>query len=193
MPEISNDLRILHPSMNIKMKRHYSLLAACALLAIMTFTACPPSNAGGTTGTDTTKVDSLPPAPVHDYGAAIINLERSECFGTCPSYLLTLDGSGKVSYLGRNHVAVKGLQTGVVSAEAFKGLVDEFFKADYFALQDSFDSDITDVPHAITSLMIDGKTKRIFDRDGAPAKLRALENQIDVVAGSDKWVKAAEE
>ncbi len=174
------------------MKKSYSLLAAFALLAALVFTACPSTNGGGGAGTDTTKVDSVPPAPGHDYGGAVITLEREVCFGRCPSYTLKIEGNGKVSYEGRQFVAVTGAQSGQVSPDSVKVLVDEFFKMDYFALPDSFDSQITDVPHYITSISIDGKYKRVFDRDGAPAALHALEDRIDQVAGSGKWVVAEE-
>jgi hypothetical protein len=173
------------------MKKTPILLMAFALLAALTFTACPPSKPSGNGDGDTTKVDSVP-TPTHDYGAAVITLERSTCFGRCPSYTLRIEGNGNVSYLGRDFVAVKGAQTSQITPGAVKGLVDEFFRIDYFALQDSFDSQITDVPHCITSLSIDGQSKRIFDRDGAPASLRALEDKIDSVANTSQWVTAPE-
>jgi Domain of unknown function (DUF6438) len=167
------------------------LLAAFAILAMLTFTACPPAKPGGGT-TDSTQTDSVPPVATHDYGKAVITLERTVCFGKCPAYTLKIDGRGKVDYNGLDFVAVTGAQSSQITPEAVKGLVDEFFKIDYFALQDSFDSPITDVPSYTTSLSIDGKTKTVFNRAGGPEALHALENKIDEVANSAQWVKAPE-
>jgi hypothetical protein len=169
----------------------FSLLLALALVAALTFSACPPVKPGGG-GTDTTQTDSLPPVATHDYGGAVLTLERTTCFGRCPSYTLKVEGNGKISYEGRDFVAVTGPQTSQITPAAVQGLVDEFFKIDYFSLQDTFTSSITDVPDFITSLSIDGKQKTVFDRDGAPAPLRALENKIDEVTNSAQWVKAPE-
>ena len=174
------------------MKNRNVLLLAFALLAVVAFSACPAPGTGNGGGTDTTHVDTVPPAPVHDYGAAVITLERSVCFGKCPSYTLRIEGNGKVSYEGRDFVAVKGAQTAQITPDAVKALADEFFKIDYFALQDSFDAPVTDIPHTISSINIDGKTKRIFNRMGGPETLKALETKIDSIAVSSQWVVAPE-
>jgi hypothetical protein len=174
------------------MKNTYVLLTAVMLAVVLNFAACGDSAAGATTGADTTKVDSTPAAPTHDYAGAVVTLERSTCFGFCPSYTIKIEGNGKVSYEGRENVKVKGAQTAQITPEAVKALVDEFFAIDYFALQDSFDSPITDVAHYVTSLSIDGKVKRVFDRDGAPKKLQKLEDKIDEAAGSTQWVEVIE-
>ena len=170
---------------------HLVVFAPLALLAALMLTACPPSKPSDG-GMDTTNVDSVTPPPTPDYGSAVITLDRSTCFGKCPSYSLKVDGSGKVSYEGRKFVAVMGPQSSQITIEAIKGLVDDFLKIDYFALQDSFTSDITDVPDYTTSLTIDGKTKTVFDRDGAPSALRELEDKIDQVTNSAQWVNAAD-
>ena len=175
------------------MKNGNVLLLAFAMLAVVAFSACPSPGAGNGGGTDTTHVDTVPPVPVHDYGAAVITLERSTCFGRCPSYTLRIEGNGNVNYEGRDFVAVQGVQTAQITPDAVKSLADAFFKIDYFALQDSFDGDITDIPHAITSFSIDGKTKRIYNRMGGPDGLKALETKIDSVAGASKWVNAPEQ
>jgi Domain of unknown function (DUF6438) len=168
-----------------------TLLGALAILSALTFTACPPVKPGGGS-TDTTHVDSLPPAPSHDYGSAIINLERTVCFGKCPSYTLQIEGNGKVSYNGRDFVAVKGLQTSQISPDAVKALVDEFLKLDFFSLPDSMVQEVTDVPDVTIGLTLDGKRKSIFDRMGSTPEIQALENRVDQVANSAQWVMAPE-
>ena len=123
-----------------------------------------------------------------DYSTAIITLERTACFGTCPIYSLTISGDGKVVYTGENYVTVTSTQTGQISPVTFKELVDEFYKINYFSLQDEYTANITDMPTTITSLTINGKTKKIEDYFNAPEELKKLEQKIDEVANSKQWV-----
>ncbi len=129
----------------------------------------------------------------HNYDQATITLERSTCFGTCPSYFLKITGDGSVEYEGRQFVAIKGEAKGEISKSDFKMLVDMFFKIDYFKLKDKYDGDITDVPHCETSITIDGKSKKIFDRWEGPQDLIDLEKLIDKTVNSDQWIKGLPE
>jgi hypothetical protein len=173
-----------------RMKRLLYLLPFLAMATLLMM-GCPAKNGGNTDGTDTTKTDTAKAA--HDYGAAVITLERTVCFGRCPSYTLKIEGTGKVSYEGRDFVQVKGAQTSQIEAKAVKALVDEFFAIDYFALQDTFTEEVTDLPSTISSITVDGKRKQVYNYYGAPEKLTKLENRIDEVAGSAQWVKMGEE
>ena len=70
------------------------LVAASAALAVACARpATPGPSAAGPAGQPT--ADS----------AARITLERGPCFGTCPVYSVTLDGSGAVLFEGRRFVA----------------------------------------------------------------------------------------
>ena len=53
---------------------------------------------------------------------------------------------------------------------------------------------ITDMPSAITSIRLKGKSKTVSHYygcgdSGVLPKLTALENKIDEVAGTQKWIK----
>lgn len=106
---------------------------------------------------------------------------------------MKIEGNGKVTYEGRQFVNVKGMQIAEISRDTIKELVDEFFKIDYFALQDSFVQPITDLPSTTTSLSIDGRFKRVYNYAGAPQKLITLEHKVDQVAHSGQWVSQPEE
>lgn len=122
------------------------------------------------------------------YENVVITLERTQCYGTCPGYKLTIYGNGKVVYDGEKYVKVIGTQTAQISQDKVKEIVDEFYQADYFLLQDEYTEDITDMPATITSITIDGKTKEVLNRYGAPKKLADLENKIDEITNSKSWV-----
>lgn len=130
-----------------------------------------------------------------------ITLERTVCFGTCPSYLLTIKRDGSVTFEGRRFTKTVGVVRGKISPADFRALVSEFEKINYFSLPDRFvggtkecPENITDMPSANTSIKLNGKTKAVdhyygCSSNGALAKLTALENKIDEVAGTQKWIK----
>lgn len=131
----------------------------------------------------------LIPSGFKDSSNAVITLERTACFGTCPAYYVTLYGNGTVTYEGESFVAVKGMQKSQVDPQAVKGLVDEFYNAGFFSLRDRYEQSVTDLPSQTTSITIDGVTKTVYRYGFEPQKLAALEDKIDQVAETAKWVK----
>lgn len=128
-----------------------------------------------------------------------ISLDRGPCFGFCPDYSVTIKGDGTVIYEGRNFVPTQGTITTTVPVESVERLVAEFDDADFFALEEDYSVNATDLPTTITTLSIGGTTKRIVHYgvgcdvddpvlDTAPEALCRLEALIDEVAGTKKWV-----
>ncbi|OLE27118.1 MAG: hypothetical protein AUI36_31735, partial [Cyanobacteria bacterium 13_1_40CM_2_61_4] len=131
----------------------------------------------------------------------VITLERTACFGACPMYRLTIAADGAVTFNGRQYTKTKGIARGQISPNDFRQLIAEFEKIDYFSLSDNYSPGtpvcprvITDMPSANTSIRLSGKMKSVnhyhgCGDSGALAKLTALENRIDEVAGTEKWIK----
>ena len=120
-----------------------------------------------------------------------ITMERTPCFGSCPVYRLDVDGTGKVVYEGRGFVKERGRKEATVRAEDVQALAREIEAAGFYTLRDSYPPDATDNASVITSVTIDGKTKRVehdLSSRSAPASLKALYQRIDEVAGSKQWV-----
>ena len=130
----------------------------------------------------------------------VITLERTACFGTCPIYTLKIYADGKVEYEGQDFVTVKGSQTGSITPEQVKELVDGFKNADYFNLKDDYTAPVTDLPTTISSITLDGKTKKISNygncshgsAEKAPQALCDLEITIDKVTNSAQWTGKTE-
>jgi hypothetical protein len=68
-------------------------------------------------------------------------------------------------------------------------------KANYFALEDTYSALATDMPSAITSVSLNGQSKKIdhygycgYEFDTAPQALCDLEQQIDAITNSAQWV-----
>ena len=93
-----------------------------------------------------------------------------------------------LEYKGGQFVKVEGEQTGEISDEKVRELVDSFYEAGYFSINDEYTAQITDLPTTTTSLTIDGKRKQVVNYFNAPEELEALENKIDEISNSQQWV-----
>jgi hypothetical protein len=131
----------------------------------------------------------------------LITLERTLCYGFCPSYKLTIAADGSVVFEGREHVKKTGISKSQISQEAVRQLISEFEKANYFSLknqyknpEDGCDGWVTDNPSAITAIRINGKTKTVDHYYGCRGAkvleaLTRLETRIDEMANTAQWIK----
>ncbi len=119
-----------------------------------------------------------------------VTLERTACFGWCPDYTVTISGEGTIAYEGRRYVGVTGKRTAHVEPAVVRALVREFEAVDFFSLRDAYrDGDVTDMPSTFVSLRLGKRFKRIEDYVSGPKALRDLEDRIDEVAGTRRWVE----
>lgn len=152
-----------------------------ALGALIVASACGREDSGS--GRDSVQ-------PARDVRIAI---ERTPCYGRCPIYQLQMDSSGKVVYEGKGFVQVMGRQEGTVAGRDVQALARELEAAGYLGFRDNYAAEATDHPSVITTLTIDGKTKRVehdLSSRTAPPQLESLERRIDEVANSARWVGA---
>ena len=130
----------------------------------------------------------------------VITLERTTCFGSCPAYKLTIFDDGKVLFEGKEFVKQRGKAEGQITKDELERLVREFNKINYMKLEDEYGigdrcPDLwTDYPSAITSFSTNGTTKTINHYLGCRGltildQLTTLENKIDEVANTKRWVK----
>src|SRR5436305_2696176 len=77
----------------------------------------------------------------------LITLQRTGCYGTCPSYALTITADGTVVFNGTAYWVKKesimfgeryGITMSKISQEQMLQLISEFEKANYFSLRDSY-------------------------------------------------------
>lgn len=136
---------------------------------------------------------SPPTQPPADTANASITLERTRCFGFCPDYSVTVRGDGQVIYQGRAFVGVEGERRAEVSPQAAAALFARAEAIGFVNLRDEYRANITDIPSArVTLVTPDGRTKSVLDYGGEavgmPASVRALQDEIDRVAGTNRWV-----
>jgi len=129
--------------------------------------------------------------------SAVVTLERTSCFGTCPVYLVTASANGGIRFEGKSHVPHPGSAVGQVPKARLDSLLAELKAAGYFGFEDQYvpgspacENAATDLPTVTTSVTLDGRTKRIEHYRGcagAPRALSQLEERIDEVLNTAQW------
>lgn len=131
------------------------------------------------------------PALVEPTGFSI-QLSRSGCYGTCPSYSVVVHGDGEIEFHGKRYVAIAGVHQGHIDPEAAARLLERFRMANFFGLKDEYRAGVTDNPTYCLQLVVGTKKKTVIDYVGTwvgmPAVVSELEDAADQAAGTERWV-----
>ncbi len=130
--------------------------------------------------------------PAGDPRTAVITLQRDVCYGRCPIYQVTIDGSGAVRYMGLDYVATGGVKTAQINPAKVAALVRQFRAADFFSLSDRYAEDVKDSPTYCLTLTIGGRTKTVEDYEGLkagmPKAVDDIEHAVDALSGAEQWI-----
>jgi hypothetical protein len=128
-----------------------------------------------------------------------IKLERSTCFGTCPSYQIYFDKNGNATYRGNLYVRTVGPESLKITREEVAKIFEMLDETNFFSLDERAFSFCFDTPSiSITVSANDGRilTSRTVRTDagcvprtGPQATLNKVANEIDRAVGSERWVK----
>lgn len=142
-------------------------------------------------------------------GDTAITLERGACYGNCPDYRVTVHGNGLVEFdTGDDHfegtdpqvhleynghnVLLPGRHTAHVDPALAVQLVERFRAAHFFGLKKEYVYSATDNPTQMLTVRIGKASKTVTDyigtQAGMPQEVRDLEEAVDVVAGTARWV-----
>jgi len=133
----------------------------------------------------------------------LITLQRTNCFFTCPDYMVTISADGKVVFQGNANVKVKGQSETTISPEKVQLLIRSFEKAKFFSLRNSYSLPEDgcrlydgDTSSATISIVLNGKSKSIDHYLGCHQKkgtavraLIELEELIDELANTAQWIE----
>jgi hypothetical protein len=134
----------------------------------------------------------------------VVTMERTMCLGSCPSYRVTITGTGDVEYEGFNCVWTRGVKRGTVPPETALGLVNSllhvrFFDApsEYAVLDEigSYDGRLTlgsiassDHQSTYLQLKLGQHEKRVLLYDHYPTELGAILAMIDKAVDIERWI-----
>lgn len=126
-----------------------------------------------------------------------VRLERTPCFGSCPVYIVTIFGDGRIAFEGHQYVTVTGTVSGHTAIDSVSLLFEQAEKIHFFDLQDSYESKkindsltemVTDLPGRRITVSSVGNTKTVYDYYGGPPELQAFADAIDRIANTKRWV-----
>lgn len=123
----------------------------------------------------------------------LLSLERTPCFGKCPTYKYTILTTGKIIYNGSQNTKNIGSYTAQLNKSQLEEIKNQLKIIDAFSLQDKYDAKVTDIPSTILVININGKKKKIYDRHGAPEKLKQFEKFVDKIVLNTKMTKTKDQ
>jgi hypothetical protein len=133
---------------------------------------------------------ALPDVPLHQVR---ITLERSGCYGSCPSYRVSLSGDGQVSYTGHYYVDVDGEHHYQIPAAAVAQLLESLRQKDLWSAKPEYRAPITDNPTYTLTLEMGPQRHAIIDYAGEmvgmPVGVSEFEREIDALAGTQSWIR----
>ncbi|HTF67831.1 MAG TPA: ankyrin repeat domain-containing protein [Edaphobacter sp.] len=140
------------------------------------------------------KVHVPPPALKPDSKIAI-TLQRSGCFGSCPSYSVTISTEGIV-FDGRSSVVANGTHTDKIDRDNIRALAKKIIASDFYSMDPEYAASVTDMPSFSLSITIDGHSRQVTDYVGQwvgmPAVINELEDEVDVLARTKRWIEGAD-
>ena len=115
------------------------------------------------------------------------SMQRTPCFGTCPSYKLTILEDGTAYYEGGRFAPREGSYTGKVGADTMEKLWEMAESVGFFSMQDKYDSNVTDLPSTIIRLHGKGKDKRVLARQGTPQTFKNFAESAEELLATVEW------
>ena len=173
-----------------------------ALLFIVPLACQQPASNADTTPAKHPTAKLTVDTTLRPYKADSIVLQRSLCFGECPAYRVAVARNRRIHFesLTPGDSGRKAADS-LATDEAFTTLAQHVFTTGFVALPDSIETDerfggycFTDNPTAVVTVYFGARSKRVVDYLGCrwgPAALRELEQRIDQVSGSQRWVRRA--
>lgn len=134
--------------------------------------------------------------PVRKDSKVTISLQRSGCYGTCPSYAVTVSTENGIVFAGGGFVAASGRHADRADASEVRNLAKRFIAADFFSMDSSYRAGVTDNRTYVLSIAIDGREKKVEDYvgswEGMPAVITELEDAVDAFSRTDRWIEGGD-
>ncbi len=176
------------------------LQLCCVILSLLIASACTPKTGAKTTVTE--------PAPVHEEEVEItkktnkfpptdeelvapddrvvvpylaLRLEKTSCFGNCPTLEIKLFSDGRAQWNGKHHANRMGLHETHVEEVFLQNILSRALQINYFSLSDHYPVNgkyLSDLPNTITYLNDSELEKSILRNHDGPKHLRQFENFI---------------
>lgn len=105
------------------------------------------------------------------------SLQKTPCYGTCPTYIMNINGKGQLHIIGQHFVGFKGARDTVIGKAALDTLKARIAAANFPNLDSVYNNEgITDIPSNRLELAVPSLNyqKRVMARHEYPNSLRNL-------------------
>ncbi|GGI90551.1 hypothetical protein GCM10007978_30220 [Shewanella hanedai] len=124
------------------------------------------------------------------FGITEIGLQKTSCFGRCPTFLLNIKMDGSVYYEGHNFVEKMGIYTGKLEKYQLINILAYIDQIAFMDFQDVYSYDVTDHSSIYTMVKTNSEQKIIKNyANTGPSKLWALEQLMTQLLTEVKWDK----
>lgn len=141
-------------------------------------------------------------APDHAMHATSITLQRSTCYGNCPSYTVTVDADGQINFVGHAHVqagVASGLATPAQLANIFAAVKQAGLRSmrdSYVGSDDGCEMVMSDQP-GVKITIVDAEGSKTVDfyngctgagADAVRPRIEQLARSIDQQLDTARWI-----
>jgi len=132
------------------------------------------------------------PVMSNDTGERILfaSIERTPCFGRCPSYNMKIYADGMVELNGKRDLDMVGKYTTNITKSQLNAILKQAQDIKFYEMEDEYDdSMITDLPSTILTVVDEnGKLKTVLCRYNYPKSTKVLAKLMDDLMTSEKWL-----
>ncbi|MDP1829293.1 MAG: DUF6438 domain-containing protein [Archangium sp.] len=120
----------------------------------------------------------------------LLSLQRTACYGACPVYVVEVFSDGTLHFKGERHVKVTEPIELKLAPGVLEKLIARVDQSGFAGWNDFTTNSVSDAPTVVLSYK--GRAVRHYRGDDqAPPELTALEDEVDALLGTDRWVKGA--
>jgi TonB family protein len=116
-----------------------------------------------------------------------LKMDRTPCYGRCPSFTIEFLKTGEVIYTGRSNTDMIGTYRAKMSKSAMNQFYKQFEKYNFIRLANEYKVLATDLPGLNFGLVVNGKRKNIKHAEAGPRYLKQMGADIDDKITQLKW------
>ncbi|WP_428742229.1 DUF6438 domain-containing protein [Tenacibaculum sp.] len=118
----------------------------------------------------------------------LLSIRKTQCFGDCPRYSVSIDKKGNVIYNGIEYVLEKGIHEFTLSEEQLKELNNKLSKKDFSSFKDVYNNPkVQDLPS--TYIIHNGKQIQIRLWNGIPDELIDIHEYVEGILLNKKLIE----
>lgn len=119
-----------------------------------------------------------------------ITIEKTPCYGMCPTYSLKISGDGKAVWEGTKNVKREAQDSAMISQDEVAKLVNAFDANNFYTLEDRYDSRmVSDLPSTTITIVKNGQRKSVYSYFGAPKEFTNVAHAIEDIAVAHGWLE----